>query len=160
MIRRPPRSTLFPYTTLFRSLAPIVNAGTIVANTAGQVFAINPGTFTNNGALSVINGATMTVTSMPTNAGAISIGTGSIFSTNGAALTNASTGVISGSGTLKLRSSGTTGTALTNNGKLQPGGAAATGTLTITGDLILGATGTVHVGIKVTGCDAIAGSGN
>src|SRR2546426_7579120 len=27
MIRRPPRSTLFPYTTLFRSLAPLAIAG-------------------------------------------------------------------------------------------------------------------------------------
>src|SRR3712207_8367279 len=27
MIRRPPRSTLFPYTTLFRSLVPIVEEG-------------------------------------------------------------------------------------------------------------------------------------
>src|SRR2546422_5799342 len=27
MIRRPPRSTLFPYTTLFRSLAPYVATG-------------------------------------------------------------------------------------------------------------------------------------
>src|SRR2546425_10300384 len=27
MIRRPPRSTLFPYTTLFRSLAPLGRAG-------------------------------------------------------------------------------------------------------------------------------------
>src|SRR3989442_951053 len=27
MIRRPPRSTLFPYTTLFRSTAPAVNPG-------------------------------------------------------------------------------------------------------------------------------------
>src|SRR2546426_2505354 len=27
MIRRPPRSTLFPYTTLFRSMALLVNAG-------------------------------------------------------------------------------------------------------------------------------------
>src|SRR3712207_8558248 len=27
MIRRPPRSTLFPYTTLFRSIAPIVTLG-------------------------------------------------------------------------------------------------------------------------------------
>src|SRR5690349_23989083 len=27
MIRRPPRSTLFPYTTLFRSIAPIVRVG-------------------------------------------------------------------------------------------------------------------------------------
>src|SRR3712207_9513336 len=32
MIRRPPRSTLFPYTTLFRS-----RAGTLVVFTAGQV---------------------------------------------------------------------------------------------------------------------------
>src|SRR3989454_1452441 len=29
MIRRPPRSTLFPYTTLFRSLQGIVTAGTL-----------------------------------------------------------------------------------------------------------------------------------
>src|SRR5260221_10021368 len=28
MIRRPPRSTLFPYTTLFRSTFPVVNAAT------------------------------------------------------------------------------------------------------------------------------------
>src|SRR5438270_8872669 len=28
MIRRPPRSTLFPYTTLFRSLIPYIVAGT------------------------------------------------------------------------------------------------------------------------------------
>src|SRR2546430_7138084 len=27
MIRRPPRSTLFPYTTLFRSLLPILTSG-------------------------------------------------------------------------------------------------------------------------------------
>src|SRR3712207_8333214 len=27
MIRRPPRSTLFPYTTLFRSIIPVVEAG-------------------------------------------------------------------------------------------------------------------------------------
>src|SRR5438045_4742648 len=27
MIRRPPRSTLFPYTTLFRSLRPVLNLG-------------------------------------------------------------------------------------------------------------------------------------
>src|SRR3989454_2137214 len=27
MIRRPPRSTLFPYTTLFRSLPPVAEAG-------------------------------------------------------------------------------------------------------------------------------------
>src|SRR3712207_7579202 len=38
MIRRPPRSTLFPYTTLFRSLAfnALETAGTIVWATAKQ----------------------------------------------------------------------------------------------------------------------------
>src|SRR2546430_12675324 len=35
MIRRPPRSTLFPYTTLFRSPAPLWRAG--VAETATAV---------------------------------------------------------------------------------------------------------------------------
>src|SRR4051812_49788943 len=39
MIRRPPRSTLFPYTTLFRSLSAIIDAGFVdhmVANVALQ----------------------------------------------------------------------------------------------------------------------------
>src|SRR3712207_7847976 len=31
MIRRPPRSTLFPYTTLFRSFAAFVLAGALIA---------------------------------------------------------------------------------------------------------------------------------
>src|SRR5689334_24434579 len=36
MIRRPPRSTLFPYTTLFRSLAPLLAAlGAVVARLTG-----------------------------------------------------------------------------------------------------------------------------
>src|SRR2546426_2260273 len=30
MIRRPPRSTLFPYTTLFRSMARMVHAGELI----------------------------------------------------------------------------------------------------------------------------------
>src|SRR2546426_11837313 len=41
MIRRPPRSTLFPYTTLFRSWEPAVNLGTNVntaANEAGPEY--------------------------------------------------------------------------------------------------------------------------
>src|SRR5256885_4005522 len=36
MIRRPPRSTLFPYTTLFRSLLPFVVAQVAVARTQRQ----------------------------------------------------------------------------------------------------------------------------
>src|SRR3712207_8797654 len=35
MIRRPPRSTLFPYTTLFRSGSAATSAGTGTANDAG-----------------------------------------------------------------------------------------------------------------------------
>src|SRR3712207_7743633 len=37
MIRRPPRSTLFPYTTLFRSLGEAVQRGVAVAVVGGQV---------------------------------------------------------------------------------------------------------------------------
>src|SRR5258708_24955394 len=43
MIRRPPRSTLFPYTTLFRSAASRERAGALVANgrdTAGSGAAV------------------------------------------------------------------------------------------------------------------------
>src|SRR3989449_11206360 len=36
MIRRPPRSTLFPYTTLFRSLTGSDRAGSQVAQQAGR----------------------------------------------------------------------------------------------------------------------------
>src|SRR2546425_1602259 len=36
MIRRPPRSTLFPYTTLFRSLVPAAVMGIDVARFLGQ----------------------------------------------------------------------------------------------------------------------------
>src|SRR5256885_9647122 len=36
MIRRPPRSTLFPYTTLFRSGMSRCRAGVLVENHAGQ----------------------------------------------------------------------------------------------------------------------------
>src|SRR3712207_7674791 len=32
MIRRPPRSTLFPYTTLFRSLADLLTAGDLLTH--------------------------------------------------------------------------------------------------------------------------------
>src|SRR3712207_9587977 len=43
MIRRPPRSTLFPYTTLFRSRRPIpdINSGVIQMRNAAERMAIN-----------------------------------------------------------------------------------------------------------------------
>src|SRR3712207_7217399 len=37
MIRRPPRSTLFPYTTLFRSLFKEANEGTIFLDEIGEL---------------------------------------------------------------------------------------------------------------------------
>src|SRR3712207_7852101 len=40
MIRRPPRSTLFPYTTLFRSAGVGPGAGTVGGNRAGGTGAI------------------------------------------------------------------------------------------------------------------------
>src|SRR3712207_8394850 len=39
MIRRPPRSTLFPYTTLFRSLLDAPNTGFVVATPVGLLAA-------------------------------------------------------------------------------------------------------------------------
>src|SRR3989449_10381683 len=44
MIRRPPRSTLFPYTTLFRSLAadPILPTAAKVALAAAVVYLVSP----------------------------------------------------------------------------------------------------------------------
>src|SRR5258707_11224032 len=38
MIRRPPRSTLFPYTTLFRSIARLLDSGPAVIATGGGAF--------------------------------------------------------------------------------------------------------------------------
>src|SRR5260370_42629824 len=37
MIRRPPRSTLFPYTTLFRSLSPALQEGLLAAVQGSQL---------------------------------------------------------------------------------------------------------------------------
>src|SRR2546425_13132356 len=43
MIRRPPRSTLFPYTTLFRSLGVAAVAGAIATATAGPLRGVGRG---------------------------------------------------------------------------------------------------------------------
>src|SRR3712207_8332026 len=40
MIRRPPRSTLFPYTTLFRSSSPTINANTFTVKKADETIPI------------------------------------------------------------------------------------------------------------------------
>src|SRR5256885_13108795 len=43
MIRRPPRSTLFPYTTLYRSPVAHGNAGTLLAQDQNYVYFSNDG---------------------------------------------------------------------------------------------------------------------
>src|SRR5258708_15515998 len=40
MIRRPPRSTLFPYTTLFRSITSSARASSVGATTTPSAFAV------------------------------------------------------------------------------------------------------------------------
>src|SRR2546427_342344 len=61
MIRRPPRSTLFPYTTLFRSLPVIVKlAGGVARSIELGVMPLTPGSVTANIALTV--GAAVGVT--------------------------------------------------------------------------------------------------
>ena len=93
--------------------APVINAGTIVASTAGQSFTISSTTFTNSGMLRVLNGATM---SRP------------------GGFTNSPTGIIESSGTFSVGA----GNTLTNDGTLRPG--TSPGFTTITGNLVLGAT--------------------
>src|SRR2546428_3307151 len=45
MIRRPPRSTLFPYTTLFRSKMPLMNFGTFLIDISLRRAHVKPPTF-------------------------------------------------------------------------------------------------------------------
>src|SRR5260221_7140184 len=49
MIRRPPRSTLFPYTTLFRSASPTV--GVVKLGVAGHSIVVGPGKLPITGAV-------------------------------------------------------------------------------------------------------------
>src|SRR3989442_12109952 len=57
MIRRPPRSTLFPYTTLFRSVNPSV-FGQSTTFTA-TVAPVSPGAGTPTGTVNFLDGATV-----------------------------------------------------------------------------------------------------
>src|SRR3712207_7180612 len=54
MIRRPPRSTLFPYTTLFRSRAGIINLGTEGCMLTGALTAFAVTAATGNALLGVL----------------------------------------------------------------------------------------------------------
>src|SRR6267154_3616858 len=56
MIRLPPRSTIFPYTTLFRSAGGITINAAITGSNAGSALALNAG-----GTISQSGGTTITV---------------------------------------------------------------------------------------------------
>src|SRR5256885_11642490 len=54
MIRRPPRSTLFPYTTLFRSYEPWSANGAGIFTTAGMKVRTDMGENTRDGAMAAL----------------------------------------------------------------------------------------------------------
>ncbi|HEV7951410.1 MAG TPA: YDG domain-containing protein, partial [Glaciihabitans sp.] len=134
----------------------IANAGTIVANTEGQTFTINPDTFTNIGTLGVTAG-TMDVSSATfTQAGMIGVANGSTFN-RAAGFTN--TGTLSGGGTIVV---GTGAAALINQGNINPGGTGVTGTLAISGDVQLSTGSILNMELGGTGAgqfDKLAVSG-
>ena len=119
------------------SVATINNAGTIVANVAGQSLTISPNVFNNTGTLSVLAGST--------------ISTGNLSITSNGTIINGGT-ISVGSGTL------------TSNGIFSPG--ASPGFSVITGNLVLGAGSTLNIEIGgygrgiATGYDAIHVTGN
>ena len=85
-----------------------------------------------------VNGGTLQVDNFAsaTNKGTLNIASGATLSTNSASLINASTGVLSGLGTLDLGGAART---LTNNGRIAPGTTSTTGTLTVNGNIAFGA---------------------
>src|SRR2546425_12935315 len=104
MIRRPPRSTLFPYTTLFRSISPAVQVaardaqGNLVTAFTGSVtvaLGANPsggtlaGTRTETAASGVVNFGTLSVDK---------VGTGYTLAAAATGLTAATGGSVNGSG--------------------------------------------------------------
>src|SRR5258705_2288352 len=67
MIRRPPRSTLFPYTTLFRSDGGTLNVtGAINTTSTGVVDWSADSTLTGAGSMTIASGATMNITGFGT----------------------------------------------------------------------------------------------
>ncbi|MCM2308833.1 MAG: filamentous hemagglutinin N-terminal domain-containing protein, partial [Sulfuritalea sp.] len=144
------------------SASTFVNAGSFNKNAgsaATQSFSVTG--FTNaTGGVFNVNAGTFQTTAAFIQSGALNVGSGAILSTGGQNLTNRSTGVIGGSGTVDL-GAGT----LTNNGTISPGvGAGNTAILSITGNLLLGGSSVVEADIGGTTAgsqyDQIGLSGN
>src|ERR1051326_2506292 len=186
MIRRPPRSTLFPYTTLFRSVsgqsflnegtAQTRNGGTLAINTGSMlnvgvvnvtsnVFSLN-GAWTNAGTINATNatvnlGGTFATANLGTfnrGGGVVNV-TGALFNTNAVLLLNAASGSWQLVGGV-IRG----GTVVTSNGA-QLVGASSGGTLDgviLNGNLDVGADQarvTVTNGLVLNGTVTIGSSG-
>jgi fibronectin-binding autotransporter adhesin len=115
------------------------NAGTF--NKSGGTTATLYNTSVSNSTGTInIDAGTLALTTVLSNAGTILVDSGATLSTSGTGLTNVAGGTIGGSGAINLGSA-----TLTNNGKLVPGGNNATGTLSISGNLTTGGTGSVEL---------------
>src|SRR5260370_35798054 len=120
MIRRPPRSTLFPYTTLFRS-----SAGTLQLGAGGSLAAA--GALTVNGGTFDLNGHNQTVGALSGSGGTIALGAGPL--TAGDATNTLVASAITGTGGLAKAGTGT---------MARTGAQPSTGPPTVPGAALLG----------------------
>jgi len=120
------------------ALETLSNAGLIV-KTGGTLSSFASVALTNSGTVEAQAG-TLTVTSLAPNAGTLRVASGAVFSTGGANIVNAASGVVEGAGTFAIGAA-----TLVNDGTIRPGGQNAIGTLTITGGLQQGAGGVLEI---------------
>ncbi len=122
--------TVQGYGGLYNNYAStITNNGSIIANTTGQTFTVQPSSLVNNGTLSATAGTLNASATTFTNNGTINLASSGTFARSGG-FTNPVGGVIQGNGFINL----STGT-LINQGAINPGGLAGIGQLNITGNL-------------------------
>jgi hypothetical protein len=127
---------------------------TITNQTGGIISAVDSsltidggsGSLTNAGTMSAAGGNVTVSGSSFTNTGTVSVASGQTFSVSGSPLTNASGGVITGSGTIAG--------AVSNSGSVSPG--SSPGTLTISGNYTQTASGTLNVEIASGSYDQLA----
>jgi filamentous hemagglutinin family protein len=125
------------------------NAGTFNWNRAstGSISAISA--FNNSGQLNVQSG-TLNMSSPFTQTGSLEVAAGATFTKSGGFVNS---GMLYGAGTVNV-GAGT----LTNDGTVAPGGVGTVGTLSVNGDFIQGATGSLHIDLGSEDVLAVSGS--
>jgi hypothetical protein len=141
------------------SASTLINNGTISADVAGQGLSIGGGVFTNNGTISAINGATLSIvsTSWSNAATGIVTATSSTLTLNSAFTLTAGAirltgGTIAGNQTITLQGGVLSGTGtingnVTNGALIEVGGSGTTGTLSINGNYTQTAAGILRMEI-------------